>query len=225
MSDFLEYQVYPEEYFSGSDISIYFGDVWVDDIMAFSFTLAESAQPIFGYNSYTYDYLMRGTRRIQGTLAIAFKEANYLNNVTASVLANSSRNALQIHPYDRGKAQVLLDKAYDKKTLSQLLATSNPDDVQSIARQLQQAAGWETSPEATPFGPYFKGGPDGFTIVVMYGSYIKGSKDKNTPLKDLLPYTRHILKGVQLVSKGSDIDSDGTPVIERYGFIARDMEP
>ena len=47
MAGTLEYQVYPEEYFSGCDVSVYFGDAWIDEIVSINFALMEYVQPVF----------------------------------------------------------------------------------------------------------------------------------------------------------------------------------
>lgn len=74
-----EYQYFPEEYFSGSDVTIYFGDTWVDDITGLQFGLHEPVKPVHGYASYTWDAVSRGARMVQGQFRIAFKEAGYLH--------------------------------------------------------------------------------------------------------------------------------------------------
>jgi peptidoglycan hydrolase-like protein with peptidoglycan-binding domain len=76
-----EYQYFPEEYFTGSDLTIYFDDVWLDELTHLQFTLKEQAMPVFGYNSYVWDSFARGNRIIEGTFAIGFKEAGYLYRV------------------------------------------------------------------------------------------------------------------------------------------------
>lgn len=76
-----EHQHFPEEYFSGSDVSIYFGDTFVDEAMGLEFDLEERVAPIFGYNSYTFDAAARGQRIVQGSFTIAFKEAGYIHRI------------------------------------------------------------------------------------------------------------------------------------------------
>ena len=74
-----EYQYFPEEYFTGSDITIYFGDTWVDEITGLSFALHEPVKPLYGYASYSWDAVARGSRLVEGQFRIAFKEAGYLH--------------------------------------------------------------------------------------------------------------------------------------------------
>ena len=76
-----EYQYFPEDYFSGADVTIYFGDIFVDDITGLEFTLQERVLPVYGYNSYTYDSVARGQRLVQGSFTIAFREAGYIYRI------------------------------------------------------------------------------------------------------------------------------------------------
>lgn len=76
-----EYQLFPESYFSGHDVVMYFGDIWVDDITGLQFGLTEQVMPLYGYNSYTYDAALRGNRIVQGQFRIAFREAGYLYRI------------------------------------------------------------------------------------------------------------------------------------------------
>jgi peptidoglycan hydrolase-like protein with peptidoglycan-binding domain len=74
----IEYQLFPEEYFSSSDVTVYIGDVWADDISGLSFKLSEKVMPVFGYASHTWDRVLRGSRMAQGYFRIAFREAGWL---------------------------------------------------------------------------------------------------------------------------------------------------
>lgn len=83
----VDYQIFPEEFFSGADVSIYFGDTWIDDLTSIQFEMIEQVQPIYGYASYTWDAVARGQRLIQGWFTIAFREAGYLNNLVLDHIA------------------------------------------------------------------------------------------------------------------------------------------
>lgn len=73
------YQTYPYDYYSGADCKIFFGDIWVDDIMSIQYNVSQQKTPIYGYASQLYDAVARGQVIVQGSLAIAFKETGYLN--------------------------------------------------------------------------------------------------------------------------------------------------
>lgn len=73
-----EYQLFPEDYYSGSDASIYFGDVFVDELMYIEYKLKEMVMPVYGYNSYRFDAVARGQRIVTGKFTIAFREAGFM---------------------------------------------------------------------------------------------------------------------------------------------------
>ena len=69
---------YLKRYYSVIDAEIFFGNEFVEDIAYIEWNVQQSVVPIFGYNSYTYDELARGTRYIQGVFDINFTSPNYL---------------------------------------------------------------------------------------------------------------------------------------------------
>lgn len=85
------YQTYPYDYFAGCDCKVFFGDIWVDDIVAINYNVSQSKTPIFGYASQNFDAIAKGQVIIQGTLAISFKETGYLNIIQATLEAQKKR--------------------------------------------------------------------------------------------------------------------------------------
>ena len=82
----VNYERFPSEYFSGGDIKIYFEDTFLDECTMLQFVLAEQVLPIYGYNSYTFDDVLRGNRIIQGTFRINFKDRGYLFGLLEHIL-------------------------------------------------------------------------------------------------------------------------------------------
>lgn len=77
------YQTYKYDYYSGADCKIFFGDIWVDDIVTVQWTAHQSKTPIYGYASQHYNAVAKGQILVQGTLSITFKETGYLNLIQA----------------------------------------------------------------------------------------------------------------------------------------------
>lgn len=75
------FQTYPYDYFCGTNAKVFFGDVWVDDIVSIQYTVNQGKEPIYGYASQTFDAVARGTVIVQGSFSISFKEMGYLNVV------------------------------------------------------------------------------------------------------------------------------------------------
>jgi hypothetical protein len=70
--------LYDLDYFSGSQAALYIGDVWVDEVVNFQYSVQQSKQPIYGYASQLFDDVSAGTVLVQGSFSINFKESGYL---------------------------------------------------------------------------------------------------------------------------------------------------
>lgn len=100
-----EYQLFPEEYFTGADVYVYFNDVWMDEIIGLTFSLTELVEPQFGYASSTWDYVSRGKRLVKGEFRMAFKEAGYMFVVLdhIGVQGNKKKTAISWLLNDTGR--------------------------------------------------------------------------------------------------------------------------
>lgn len=81
----VEGEAYLKRYYSSINAEIYFNNEYVEDICAIDYAVQQQSQPLFGYNSYTYDDIAIGARLVQGTFAIRFTSPNYLFNLVDSV--------------------------------------------------------------------------------------------------------------------------------------------
>jgi hypothetical protein len=235
----LEYQVYPEPYFAGSDVSIYFGDAWVDEIVSLNFTLLEYVQPVFGYNSYVYDACMRGSRIIQGNFRINFRESYYLHKIIMSDIINGKENSWSRYSRDRVTVEDYIAKRKANEIVSSLGTMTDKDlkdqiesmkmpDLLKVAKRIQDQV-WDkktTAGSTDDDAPFFRHAAKGFTVVIMYGSKLQSVAGVNEYSRkyDLPATTNYTLTGVQLSSLGHVIAPDGTPVYEDYQFIARDLD-
>lgn len=70
-----------KRYYSSMDAEIYFGNEYVEDIYDISWSIQQNNAPLFGYNSYTYDEVARGSRLIHGQFMINFTSPNYLFSI------------------------------------------------------------------------------------------------------------------------------------------------
>jgi len=69
---------YEYDWFSGSQINIYIGDVILDAAVALGFNSTQSKSPVFGFASQYWSFVADGQVMIEGSLTVAFKEAGYL---------------------------------------------------------------------------------------------------------------------------------------------------
>ena len=223
------YRHFSTNYFSGSDVRIYFGDIWIDEVSNLQFTLQEQVAPIFGYASYTWDRVARGTRFIEGSFSINFKETAYLQTVLNSLSLEIEEDP-QTGYFNKGQ--------FDKNMNIETLLAQKGENFYDIADELEKSFWGEGDQQAqvanktltSHFYPSMKGGTEigglnqhklnetGFNIVITYG----GPNMDGRPADSY--ETTQVLMGVQLTAVGQQIGPDGTPVQEFYQFIARDLQ-
>jgi hypothetical protein len=70
--------VYDSDYFSGAQVAIYIGDIWVDEVSSLMFQMREPRTPLYGYADTLWRDVSRGQVFVQGSFSVNFKEAGYL---------------------------------------------------------------------------------------------------------------------------------------------------
>lgn len=70
--------IYNIEYFSGSQVAIYIGDVLVDEITSIGYSVSQNRTPLYGYADTYFTDVSKGQVIVQGQFSINFKEAGYL---------------------------------------------------------------------------------------------------------------------------------------------------
>ena len=101
-------------YFSSIDTDVYFGNVLVDEMVAFDFMIDEKKIPIYGYNNFTPKRIITGQKTIQGSFAINFTQTfslkNIIDGLDDSIYANDYEEA-QFYCGDDNQA--LFGKGFD----------------------------------------------------------------------------------------------------------------
>ena len=69
---------YDNEYFCGSNCSVYIGDVFVDEITYIEYRRVQDKTPLYGYASQLFDGTARGHVLVTGAFSINYKESGYL---------------------------------------------------------------------------------------------------------------------------------------------------
>ena len=70
--------IYDLDYYTGSQMFLYIGDVWVDEITSLQYTRQQQKTPIYGYASQMFDDMAAGQVIVQGSFTINYKEQGYL---------------------------------------------------------------------------------------------------------------------------------------------------
>lgn len=238
----VNYERFPSEYFSGSDIRVYFEGILIDEITDLQFSLIEKVLPIFGYNSYTYDAIARGSRIIQGTFAINFKDVDYLKTAVENILNDPERYVVADNyaATEQYASKYNRDPQLNRNTLYHYLERGWTSKFEELANQYEEmiwgtALGRNDMSKAT--GPYFPVSSGdmsvSFDIIITYGPY---AKDRYYAREGFghdveLEYYRHVNQGtvksihnVQLTGVSQVIDTSGQPIKEVYTFLARDLD-
>lgn len=82
--------IYDLEYFSGAQMTMYIGDVLIDEVTSLQVSVQQQKRPIYGYASQLFDKVATGTVLVEGQFTINFKEAGYLNTVLERYKSMSS---------------------------------------------------------------------------------------------------------------------------------------
>lgn len=224
----VEYQIFNEDYFSGADINIFFGDIWVDEATGLQFALQEEVLPVYGYSDFTMAAVSRGRRMVQGSFSINFKSTGYLQQVLQNATAinyavNQAQNEGVIKPED-----------FKKYKLDEILTIYGKESFDQIAEEYERALWGVAEDEKNLLSngsrTYFPADPYGFDLKINYGAVSeangKSGYFQTTAFRSTANVTVETINGVQLNGMqkvGIGTSYEGQPITELYTFIARDI--
>lgn len=86
-------------YFSSTDVDLYFGNFYIGEATSILYGVSQSTMAIFGYNSYVFDDVARGSRLVEGKFEINYVKPSYLFDVmnTLAELSNASKLTINKH--------------------------------------------------------------------------------------------------------------------------------
>lgn len=227
------------EFFSGANVKVYFGDVWLDQIAGISYVLQENVAPIYGFKSYTFDRISRGTRYVQGEFVINFTENGYMQNILDKIRTGMEDVQEAI---EQEESFAYVTSLSEEQNIRDLLAVGNTDRYAENIQSLKESF-WGISNEFT--APSSKKERDsfyyaevagkenllrehGFNILIDYSpdanqrdfeDCLKLRKDK----KSFYQTFRSIV-GVHLTGESQEISNNGQVIQQRFQFMARDLD-
>lgn len=220
----VNYERFPPEYFSGSNVHIFFDDVYIDEITTLQFTMQEQVMPLYGYNSFTYDEMLRGSRIIQGMFRINFKHVDYIRSAVNKILSDDTSNYTNFPEWSTEKVQQKKNKLYD---ISRRGWSREFDKITEEFKEMMWAEGGEDYREIESDGnkAYFDFDAP-FNILIKYGPYDMPNSTYNIENK----YRKNISQGtiikimdIQIDQVTQNVDASGKPVSEDYSFMAQDI--
>lgn len=244
--------IYDLDYFSGAQMFLYIGDVWVDEVTGLQYTTQQIKTPIYGYASQLYDDCAAGHVLVQGAFSINFKEAGYLwavlrrwHQLDAKAVKFATAKA------DRGLMRGR-KSGYNRPVKGPNATKAKVQTIESVTQGTatrgeayefyQGLAGYATTQVRSARDKAFE------DIVEAFEDQIWLPKVNNNALNSQLrrtdsnefdgfdmfvvfgnyatPGANHTVQkitDVRLQSQGKMIKIDGEPVQETYNFIARSV--
>lgn len=89
---------YYDYFYAGEDIRVYVGETADDPtfgdlpIMQMAYSVQQEKMPVYGYASYTYDAILRGTRLISGAFTLVTRHPNFMKDLLAQAASNRADN-------------------------------------------------------------------------------------------------------------------------------------
>jgi hypothetical protein len=224
-------------YYSGSQISIWFGDIWVDDIKYIRWQYNQEKRPIYGYASQHFDGVAKGQVILQGEFGINFRQQGYISYVMEQ-LPRLYRNLQTGRSAEENKdiwksirpvvSQHLRNGTFGPGILQEVTDLAKKPDFWEVAASYEEAI-WGEESERSDKKKYIETAdilqqnilPNGFNILVTYGDTQAADPQS---LNDVMASTTKTLIGVHLLGTSQVIQTNGEPVEEAYAFMARDMD-
>lgn len=235
--------IYNIEYFSGTQVGVFIGEVMVDEITSMSYSTAQSKAPIYGYASQYFDAVSKGHVLVQGAFTINFKEAGYLFLVLDHYRELYRDQQSVISPFvnsgtiERRNIESIVNNeklsVADRTRLS--LGESTPEVESAALRgfssvvRSQEGIGaaenrfeiyedllWEKS-QAELDNEHRRADDDRlnpFDIFLSYGDFTGTNRSNHTIEK---------LADVHITGKSKTLVIDGMPIQEQYEFFARNQ--
>lgn len=229
-----------KEYFSGANVRVYFGDVWVDQLASLSFSMNEQVAPIYGFRSHTFDRVSRGNRYVQGEFTLNFTENGYLQTILDRIASGMEKESVALIE-NKAETNYLrnLSEEQNIKDLLELDKTTYESQISALKNSFWgQTRGTSiASSEAKEKDVFYYSKREnldsilkehGFNILIDY------SPDANE--KDFLDCINGInndksfyqsyrtIIGVHIMGEEQQIINNGSVLQVRYNFIARDLD-
>lgn len=222
------------DFYSGSQITVWIGNIMIDDIVSIQWTRSQGKKPIYGYASQQFDAVAKGIVLIQGNFVVNFRQAGYIAMVMSEIqkIYGETTDKQSLSTVNNLIGLHLRNGTFGPKTSQELIDLGNSPDFGILANEYSRIM-WGPGPEdkidspstgisvSSPYSADVQQQinlKDGFTIQITYGNTSGASS--NT-LNDYMQSTTKTLVGVHLVGESQGIVVGGQPTMEQYDFIAR----
>jgi hypothetical protein len=225
---------YNDWYYSGSQAKVFFGNVWVDDIVTIQWDLVEQKAPLYGYASEKYDAVARGTQIVQGVFTIAFKHKDYITvildhlnsrgearaNVLQRLRENKARKAYEARAQSRAQNETAFPKTTNyERILDDALREGSGADFQGMKTFLEDRIWGQISQglqeQALDKDKLLQTIVSGFDVVVTYGNTTNHSSE----------WTSKTIADCHITGIRQLLNPTGEPILEAYTFFGKMLDP
>ncbi len=248
MKDYGKGAVNKFDFYSGSQITVWIGDILIDDIAAIQWNRTQNKRPIYGYASQQFDAVAKGTVLIQGNFTINFRQRGYLSAIMDSIkylyrtlspgTDAEDKHIFQSQTWPQLRRIIglhLKNDTFGPTTVQEMKNLGESENFLEEVKLYEDLIwGEEVPPDrATAVNNEFQkrvnapdvqqsiNMPDGFNILITYGNL---SSTEARTLRDQLQSTSKSLTGVHLIGESQALQVGGQPVMEQYDFMARDTD-
>jgi len=218
-----------DEYYSGNQVALYIGNIWLDDISFVQYQMTQNKRPFWGYKSQQFDTVAKGTQLVSGMFSTNFKHTNWLNMVISAYLDKTKD--MSPTSIDEGKLQEYINALRDDPTALEELKIQDPSKLSD-----NQIAAIDQASDATKmelFKNYFWGpnkttevvASDNlplFDIVVYFGAFDTRNRYLHAETERSL-HTMRTISGVSITGHSMQYAPTGEPVQEVFTFLARSV--
>lgn len=229
------FQLYPRRYYAGPDARIFFDNEPVGEITEIEYTLEESHAPIFGYASYTYDSMAKGSRIVIGKLKVNFVEEWYLKAILTKLSRNKINSSNPRSPFMSSAAENTKNPI-SKEQLLNVLNGQRPEDIRAIPEDIRAIAeeyegyiwgrdgGWTIDKYQDTYFTDKKSllSKYGFDIVITWGNELFDIAGLTYDINETQGTVTNI-NGVYLTSVKKSILPIGENIVDEFTFIGRDL--
>lgn len=237
-----------KEYFSGANCHVYFGDVYVEELESIAFSLEENVAPIFGFNSYTFDSVLRGNRYVSGQFTVNFTENGYIQTIldliatkVTSIESQGGKDqgygsSANYYKNDKRRNNTIknIAKGYTGANYNEYISSlqdnywgqPNGNHLSNVGLQKDENPFWYGRQNGINFDNPLK--ENGFNILIDFNPETAEADFENC-LKNMgtgvsFYNTFRTIIGVHIISSHQELTSDGRVIRETFNFIARDLD-
>jgi hypothetical protein len=232
----LDINQYSYDYFSGSQVSVYIKDIWLDDVFFIQYQVNDSKSPVYGYASQLYDQMLPGRQIVSGVFMIAFKESAYLPIIVDAAYEDGDALSLTGESFRRGieslakKTEGLNQAVFSTSNFSTLkgkeaVRNKRKREIISYLGSLSYKGFAEQKKvleEVYWPGLANKDSSEGLTKPYNYGDQLDIYIAYGNP--ESSSFTSKKINNISITGESQQIDISGEPVAQAFPFIARSVD-